>query len=382
MTDDPRNNPDRQQTGTQEAEPAQAASDAMPAGIVRDQLARLLASPLFNRSDRYPSFLNYVVESVLRDPAQRIKEQTVGIEVFGRLPGYDTDRDHIVRSTAVEIRKRLRQYYAQPEHRQELVIDLPVGSYTPHLFKQDRLIASSGDHVRTGAHLAAGAAKLWKPMVDGRDFLFVCISPINHPSFPDPAPPEDTIGAMHIRNRVVLADAVSMSRVVAFLSPLGMSLQIVGSDELTFDHFDRAPVVLVGALNNKWAQRLTKALRFNFRFNTEDQSIDVIDENQRETPVGTVRVASMMADFEEDYAIITRLTDPKVGKPVLAVGGVTLLGTAAAAEFVTNPQRLEGIDKYLPAGWESKNLQILLKARVIEGRAGPAQIVACTAWDE
>lgn len=382
MTDDPPNNPDRQQTGAQEAESAQAASDAMPAGIVRDQLARLLASPLFNRSDRYPSFLNYVVESVLRDPAQRIKEQTVGIEVFGRLPGYDTDRDHIVRSTAVEIRKRLRQYYAQPEHRQELVIDLPVGSYTPHLFKQDRLIASSRDHVRTSAHLAAGAAKLWKPMVDGRDFLFVCISPINHPSFPDPAPPEDTIGAMHIRNRVVLADAVSMSRVVAFLSPLGMSLQIVGSDELTFDHFDRAPVVLVGALNNKWAQRITKALRFNFRFNTEGPSIDVVDENRPETPVGTIRVSSLMADFEEDFAVITRLTDPKVGKPVLAVGGATLLGTAAAAEFVTNPQRLEGIDRYLPAGWESRNLQILLKARVIEGRAGPAQIVACTAWDE
>ena len=140
--------PDAQPPDIQEAELVLAAADAMPAGIVRDQLARLLASPLFNRSDRYPAFLTYVVESVLRDPAQRIKEQEVGIEVFGRSPGYDTDRDHIVRSTAVEIRKRLRQYYAQPEHRQELVIDLPVGSYTPHLLKHDRLIASTGDRAR------------------------------------------------------------------------------------------------------------------------------------------------------------------------------------------------------------------------------------------
>src|SRR6478672_10683552 len=100
--------PDAQPPDIQEAELVLAAADAMPAGIVRDQLARLLASPLFNRSDRYPAFLTYVVESVLRDPAQRIKEQEVGIEVFGRSPGYDTDRDHIVRSTAVEIRKRLR----------------------------------------------------------------------------------------------------------------------------------------------------------------------------------------------------------------------------------------------------------------------------------
>lgn len=382
MADQPPNESDVQRADIQEADPVLAASDALPPGIVRDQLARLLTSPLFNRSDRYPAFLNYVVERTLQNPAQRIKEQAVGIEVFGRSPGYDTDRDHIVRSTAVEIRKRLRQYYAQPEHRQELVIDLPVGSYTPHLFKQDRLIASTSDQIRGGLQLAEGAAKLWKPMIEGREFLFVCISPINHPNFPDPGPTEDTIGALHVRNRVALADAVSMSRVVSFLSPMGVSLQIVGSDELTFDHFDRAPVVLIGALNNKWAQRLTNALRFNFQFNISAQTVDVVDEHSPDALVGAVRISALMAEFEEDFAIITRLTDPKVGKPVLAVGGVTLLGTAAAAEFVINPQRLAEIDKYLPRGWEAKNLQVLLSARIVEGRAGPAQIVACTAWDE
>lgn len=156
-----------------------------------------------------------------------------------------------------------------------------------------------------------------------------------------------------------------MSRIVSFLSPLGVSLQIVGSAELTFDHFDRAPVVLIGALNNKWAQRLTKALRFSFRLNMEAQSVDVVDELRRAGPIGSVRFLSRISDFEEDFAIITRLTDPKVGKPVLAVGGVTMLGTAAAAEFVTNPQRLAGIDDHLPAGWQAKNLQVMLSTRII-----------------
>lgn len=357
------------------------ADGAISAKAARAQLAMILTSPLFNRSDRYPAFLTYVVNSVLRNRAQRIKEQTVGIEVFGRAPGYDTDRDHIVRSTAVEIRKRLRQYYAQPEHRQEIVIDLPVGSYTPHIFKNDQLIASSRVPARTIAQLTEGAAKLWGPMIEGREFVFVCISPINHPSFPDPVQADDTVGAMHVRNRVALADAVSMSRVVSFLSPLGVSLQIVGADELSFDHFDRAPVVLVGALNNKWARSLTGALRFGFRFNIESQSIEVTDAENPEAPIGTVNVSGRLADFEEDFAIITRLIDPKVGKPVLAVGGITLLGTAAAAEFVTNPVRLAGIDQYAPAGWQAKNLQVLLSTRVIEGRAGPAQIAACTTWD-
>jgi len=179
MTHRPPTKHDTQSPEAQIVKPASAVTGAIPSGIVKEQLTRLLASPLFNRSDRYPAFLTYVVESVLRAPAQRIKEQSVGIEVFSRAPGYDTDRDHIVRSTAVEIRKRLRQYYAQPEHRQELVIDLPVGSYTPHFLKQDRLIASPGDQARTRVQLPEGAVKLWKPMIEGREFLFVCISPID-----------------------------------------------------------------------------------------------------------------------------------------------------------------------------------------------------------
>lgn len=382
MTDHPPIEPELSHAGSHEGESPLAVEDAMPAGIVRHQLARLLTNPLFSRSDRYPAFLTYVIESVLRNPVQRIKEQTVGIEVFGRSPGYDTDKDHVVRSTAVEIRKRLRQYYSQTEHRQELVIELPVGSYTPHFFRQDRLIATSGDRVRSGAQMPASAAKLWSPMVDEREFLFVCVSPINYPSPSDPHELGDTVSALHLRDRVVLADAVSMSRVVAFLSPLGVSLQIVGSDELTFDHFDRAPVVLIGALNNKWAQRLARGLRFVFRMHLEDASVDVVDETRSEAPIAVVKMSCSIADFEEDYAIITRLTDPKVGKPVLAVGGVSLLGTAAAAEFVTNPQRLAAIDKHLSAGWQTRNLQVLLNTRIVEGRAGPAQIVACTAWDE
>ena len=108
--------------------------NASAPSIVKEQLRRLLASPLFNRSVRYPAFLTYVVNAMLDDPSQRVKEQTVGIEVFGRTPGYDTNQDHIVRSTAVEIRRRLKQYYSDPKHRAELVIALgapPCAVSTP-----------------------------------------------------------------------------------------------------------------------------------------------------------------------------------------------------------------------------------------------------------
>jgi hypothetical protein len=39
--------------------------------------------------------------------ADQIKERTIGVEVFGRKPSYDTNEDHVVRTAAGELRKRL-----------------------------------------------------------------------------------------------------------------------------------------------------------------------------------------------------------------------------------------------------------------------------------
>ena len=42
-----------------------------------------------------------------------LKERTIGIEVFGRAADYDTNLDHVVRSVAGEVRRRLAQYYME-----------------------------------------------------------------------------------------------------------------------------------------------------------------------------------------------------------------------------------------------------------------------------
>jgi hypothetical protein len=95
------------------------------------QMELLLASSLFRQSKRYPAFLRYVVESTIQRSDDDLKERTIGIEVFGRVPNYDTSQDPTVRLTAAEVRKRLAQYYQQPEHAERLHIALNPGSYVP-----------------------------------------------------------------------------------------------------------------------------------------------------------------------------------------------------------------------------------------------------------
>jgi len=67
---------------------------------VKVQLDRILATPLFQFSKRYPAFLRYIVEKTLEGAADTLKERTLGVAVFGRSPDYDTSADPVVRNTA------------------------------------------------------------------------------------------------------------------------------------------------------------------------------------------------------------------------------------------------------------------------------------------
>jgi hypothetical protein len=106
------------------------------------QVERIVASPLFRNSKRYTGLLRYVVEQKLEGRTDVLKERLLGIEVFGREVDYDTNHDPVVRTSAVEIRKRLAQYYDDASHRDELRITLPAGSYTPEFSIQEENASS------------------------------------------------------------------------------------------------------------------------------------------------------------------------------------------------------------------------------------------------
>jgi len=116
---------------------------------IQEQLVRILAHPAFRNSKRYPNFLRYVVELALKGQTENLKERTIGIDVFERNPDYDTNTDHIVRTTAGEIRKRIAQYYHEPGHESELRISLPSGSYVPEFQWPSPPIAHPSRDIRT-----------------------------------------------------------------------------------------------------------------------------------------------------------------------------------------------------------------------------------------
>ena len=109
------------------------------------ELKKILASPQFANSKRYPALLQYVVENTLVGRSDLLKERTLGVEVFDRPPTYDTNTDTVVRYTAGEVRKRLLLYYLDHSRTSQFRISLPAGSYVPEFLHGQEEYDETGD---------------------------------------------------------------------------------------------------------------------------------------------------------------------------------------------------------------------------------------------
>jgi len=107
------------------------AGDISNASLIREQLARILASSEFAAAERLSDFLRFVVETCLAGQSGQLKETTIGVEVYRRDPGYDPRIEPIVRTEARRLRARLEEYYESAGGADPVRIDLPKGGYVP-----------------------------------------------------------------------------------------------------------------------------------------------------------------------------------------------------------------------------------------------------------
>ncbi len=107
--------------------------------LLKRYLNEITAGPAFKGSPRSAQFLEYVIWQSAAGKVADLKERTIGIELFGRTPTYDTGEDAIVRVTASEVRKRLVQHYSGVGSTSEFRIRLPSGGYVPELTRTSRV---------------------------------------------------------------------------------------------------------------------------------------------------------------------------------------------------------------------------------------------------
>jgi hypothetical protein len=113
---------------------------AASASAVRQQLARMLQSPIFIQSERLSRFLQFIIEHVIGGNQSYLKEYVIGSEVYDRKPPYNPSQDSIVRTEARRLRGKLKKYYETEGKDDPIYVYLHPGSYIPVLRYKEALV--------------------------------------------------------------------------------------------------------------------------------------------------------------------------------------------------------------------------------------------------
>jgi len=92
---------------------------------------RIAKSRSLGKSPLLAAFLRYVCDRQIRGKEDEITEPQIGVKVFGRPEGYNSNDDNIVRNYARMLRKRLADYFLKEGRDEPLVLSIPRGAYIP-----------------------------------------------------------------------------------------------------------------------------------------------------------------------------------------------------------------------------------------------------------
>lgn len=106
---------------------------------IRKQLNNILTSDSFKESSSLREFLKYVVEETLDGNADHLKQFTIAMNAFNRGSEFDPQKDPIVRIQAGRLRQQLSAYYQNEGVEDDLLIEIPKGSYIPEFSHVERL---------------------------------------------------------------------------------------------------------------------------------------------------------------------------------------------------------------------------------------------------
>jgi hypothetical protein len=115
---------------------------------VREVVNRILSSKYFSNAPTKQRFLQLICEAYINGREDQLNEYMIGCEVYGRDETYNPALDPIVRVGAHGLRKKLQSYYKAEGRDDELILEIPVGSYIPTFTRRARPpepIASTND---------------------------------------------------------------------------------------------------------------------------------------------------------------------------------------------------------------------------------------------
>ncbi|WP_321470390.1 hypothetical protein [uncultured Paludibaculum sp.] len=424
--------------------PAVAASGAGDVGVPNtealEELRRILDSPEFAGSERGRTLLVYLVRNALTGGFDRLKERTIGIEIFGRDASYDTGQDAIVRVSANSVRKRLQAYYTRASGVSSVRIILPPGAYVPEF---QRVVPASAPppgllapaalpvpppevafpHPKVWAAVVAcllltcgvlayknyrlrSALPAFRPLdvlpwsaftghpdagVVLTDANFTLHKYFSHREMTLPeysslewlyelkaqAPGLLPLSAVPYTS---VASAVSASKIGILLDRAGMTTVVRAARSMQVDDFkDDRPLILLGsAPSNPWVELVDKHMNFRVFVDVAKGIQAVINGAPKAGEPASYVPTAHNQTAGIAYAVIGLMPNLANKGPVLLVAGTNATATQAAVEFLTDlPGLREALRAHqIPPGARGSHFELLLKVDCMNSGASRSEVIA------
>jgi hypothetical protein len=393
--------------------------------LVLAELERILESPPFRNSQQSQRLLRHLVERSLEGRFEELKERVIGVELFGRETGFDTNDDPIVRVRATEVRKRLSRYYEGLAEAPRVRLELPAGAYRVEFRMAQKGAGEAGEtprrrlrafHLkRVGFGLLAAAAvggaflyehrgpriedEFWAPVTGAKGKVIVCTGhPVVYRFTTDfllrrggadflgkqtsviELRPEEVISGRDVvavpDQYIGLGSAHAVARIVSFLAQKGKESDIRFGDDISFTDLRQAPAVLV-SFANRWVFDISRNLPLAPELGPDGRSRIVHRQTGQRWDLPRLQDNGRT---DEDYILVTRNLGSESGQGLLVVAGLTQYGSQAAGEIVTNPSLLDAALANAKPGWQRRNLQMLFHVRVVNHTPGPPRLIAVYEW--
>lgn len=364
--------------------------------------------------------------------AEHITEYAIAVDVLGKNENFKEGKDAIVRVEVHRLRKRLAEFYEEEGRGHRVRIVIPTGRYSPQFRTVEEGESCAGIVVEpphdiepapapnssppqlinwksNTSRLAVSAALLvclvglliltlkalppsanaldsfWDPVLSSGSQVLLCVG--NESGGHAGAASERSASApLTLRDfhsassqMVLVGDATALAAFAGLIQSRGRRYRVVSQSEATYTDLQNSPVILIGLLNNEWTKRLMGQLRFSVERPAAGQVL-IRDHDHPSRTDWSIDFYRPFLNITKDYALILRATDPKTEQMVVVAGGMSVFGTMAAAEFLTNENELGKLAAFAPKDWRRKDLEVVLSTDVIRGHAGPPVPVATHFW--
>jgi hypothetical protein len=413
---------------------------ASQSDALRSHVHEIVTSAAFSGSRRSSEFLQYLIEKALLSQFDELKERTIGVQLFGRDPSYDTGSDAIVRVTATDVRKRLHRFYAAQKLQSAVRVELSPGSYIvefrqvaiaeakpqllPEIVVNEPLITAPVSPARkyfrrtlaigllvaisliTGIVLAAyhwqapkdAVRRLpWSAMLQGNHQLRIVFSDpdivalqgvfhsqisladyADHRYVPDAHSPA-RIERLFRGNNVPAVDADFASRITTFLSPAPVRNYRARQLESGDFRTDDNFLLLGSPLSDPWVHLFQDQLDFEFRY--EAALNEEIIYNKRPASGENTIYAPTVPGWGtgQAFAIVALLVNPNQASHIMILAGSNAAATEAAGKFVTDTEMVSRTLKTHNLNPYDPHVQfeMLLRVTTVASSLNTFDVIAC-----